>query len=36
VAVTGRSRDREGLRDLLARTTESVAYLDALPPKNKG
>jgi hypothetical protein len=36
LAVTGRSRDREGLRDLLARTTESVQYLDPLPPKNRG
>jgi hypothetical protein len=33
VAVTGRTRDTEGLRDLLARTAGSVEYLDPLPPK---
>jgi hypothetical protein len=35
VAVTGRTVDTEGLRDLLTRTVESVAYVDQLPPREK-
>lgn len=35
VAVTGRTVDQEGLRDLLARTVESAQYLEPLPPKEK-
>ncbi len=33
IAVTGRTVDEEGLGDLLARSVETVQYLDALPPK---
>jgi hypothetical protein len=33
IAVTGRTVDEEGLADLLARSVESVHYLEALPPK---
>ncbi len=33
IAVTGRTVDEEGLRDLLARSVETVQYLDPLPPK---
>jgi hypothetical protein len=33
VAVTGRTVDEEGLRDLLNRTIDSMQPLDALPPK---
>jgi hypothetical protein len=33
IAVTGRTVDQEGMRDLLTRVTESAALLDPLPPK---
>ncbi len=33
IAVTGRTVDEEGLGDLLARSVETVHYLDALPAK---
>jgi hypothetical protein len=33
VAVTGRTVDQEGMRDLLARVAESATVLDPLPPK---
>jgi len=35
VAVTGRTVDTEGLRDLVVRVAESVRYLEPLPPKDK-